>query len=71
MNRYIVVFSHDAVAEFHSSVQWGCENWGEEEAWSWYAEIRSSIRKILSEFPRSQPIAPDSFECEIEVRQML
>jgi len=71
MKRYIVVFSDDAIAEFAASLRWGYENWGEEAAWRWYADVRSSIRKILSTFPFSQPIAPDNDEYEIEVRQML
>jgi plasmid stabilization system protein ParE len=71
MKRYTVVFSDDAVADFASSLQWGCENWGEDVAWHWYAEIRNSIRKTLSSFPLSQPIAPDNDEFEIEVRHMV
>jgi plasmid stabilization system protein ParE len=71
MKRYTVVFSDDAIAEFAISLEWGCENWGEEAAWLWYAEIRGSIRIILTNFPLSQPIAPDDDEYEIEVRQMV
>jgi plasmid stabilization system protein ParE len=71
MRRYTVVFSDEAAGEFAASVQWGYENWGEEETWHWYAKIRSSIRDTLSIFPLSHPIAPDSEEYEIEVRQMV
>ena len=71
MKRYTVVFSDEAIAEFAVSLEWGCENWGEETAWRWYAEIRNSIRNTLSSFPLSQQVAPDDDEYEIEVRQMV
>jgi plasmid stabilization system protein ParE len=69
MKHYTVVFSDDAVAEFASSIQWGCETWGEKVAWRWYAGIKESITNTLSRFPLSQPIAPDEYE--MEVRQMV
>ena len=71
MKHYSVPFSEDAIAEFASSIEWGRETWGEEEALAWYADIRNSIRQLLSSFPLSQPIAPDNNQYEVEVRQML
>lgn len=70
MRHYSVTFSEDAAADFAESVAWGVENWGENQAWRWYADIRSSIRQMLSTFPLSQPIARDADEYEVEVRQM-
>lgn len=71
MKRYSVKFSEDAIAELAASIQWGCETWGEEKAWAWYADTRNSIRQLLSSFPLSQPIAPDNDQYEVEIRQML
>jgi plasmid stabilization system protein ParE len=71
MKRFSVVFSEDALAEFVASIKWGSEVWGEEIAWKWYAETRGLIRKLLSTIPKSQPVAPDNDEYDIEVRQMI
>ena len=71
MKCYSVTFSEDAIADLTLSIQWGCETWGEDEAWAWYADTRSSIRQMLSTFPLSQPTAPDSDQYDVEVRQML
>jgi plasmid stabilization system protein ParE len=71
MTRYRVTFSEDAVAELASSLQWGCENWGEEAAWRWYADMRNSIRQLLGTFPLSQSVAPDDNWYDVEVRQMI
>ncbi len=71
MKHYSVTFSEDAIAEFASSIQWGCDTWGEVQAWHWYADTRNSIRQMLKTFPLSQPLAPDNDQYEIEVRQML
>jgi plasmid stabilization system protein ParE len=71
MKRYAVVFSEDAVADLALSLQWGYENWGDEVARRWYVDLRRAIWEMLGTFPLSQPIAPDSDEYEVEVRQML
>jgi plasmid stabilization system protein ParE len=71
MRQYNVVVSEDAVADFAESIRWGIETWGDDRARRWYADMRSSIRKLLGTFPLSQPIAPDNDEYELEVRQMV
>lgn len=71
MKRYAVVFSEDAVVGLSSCLQWGCETWGEEAAREWYVQIRASVRKILTSFPMSQPVAPDNDEYDVKVRQMV
>lgn len=71
MKHYIVVFSENAVSDLSSSIQWGIETWGEELAQEWYSEIKTSILKLLGQFPLSQPIAPDNHEYNVEVRQMV
>lgn len=71
MRRYAVTFSEDAAEDFSGSVAWGIEYWGEEQTWRWYADIRASIREMLSTFPLSQPMAPDADEYGVEVRQMI
>jgi plasmid stabilization system protein ParE len=71
MKRFPVIFSRDAVEDLASSIQWGVENWGEENAWHWYRGIRNKIQNQLSFAPSSCPIAPDNDEYEVEVRQMI
>lgn len=70
MKIYEIVFSTEASADFATSIQWGCENWGEEETWRWYREMKSKIVRVLSTSPLGWPIAPDNAEYEVEVRQM-
>lgn len=71
MKHYRVVFSQEAVADLSTSYEWGCEAWGEESAWRWYASVRDSILRMLGTFPESQPIAPDNDEYDVEARQMI
>ena len=69
--RFSVEFSDEAVSDLISSLEWGIDNWGERQAFHWYSNIRESVVCVLGRFPLSQPIAPDSEEYEIEVRQMV
>jgi plasmid stabilization system protein ParE len=71
MKGYTVVFSEDAVLDLASSYHWGKENWGEEAARRWFADIRATIPKMLGKFPLAQPLAPDGDAYDVEVRQML
>ena len=71
MTGYQVEFSEEAVADFQSSFEWGCDNWGRETAAKWYVESRDSINRLLGAFPLSQPIAPENEEYDVEVRQMI
>ena len=70
MKRYPVIFSKEAIDDLSSSIEWGCENWGEENTWAWFRTLQDKILNNLSLNPRGYPIAPDSEEYEIEVRQM-
>ena len=71
MKRYSVIFSNDAVDDLSSSIQWGCENWGEDRTWAWYRKTRDRIINNLSAMPLSYPISPDNEEYEVDVRQMM
>lgn len=71
MNRYSIVFSDEALDDLASCIEWGCETWGEEATWRWYAKMQDSINKVLGISPLGSPIAPDNDEYEVEVRQMV
>ena len=70
MRSYSIIFSDEAEADLISSVQWGCNNWGEEMTWKWYRQTRSKINDILSTIPLAQPRVPHNAEFDMEVRQM-
>ena len=70
MKRYEAVFSDRATADVIASLEWGEATWGDQEARKWYSGIRAKIRRILGAFPNSQPLALDSEEYDVEVRQL-
>ena len=71
MNRFTVIFSDNAVVNLNSSIEWGLENWGEEATFQWYLEFRETILDLLGSFPRSQPIAPENSEFDVDVHQLI
>ncbi len=71
MKRYEVEFAEEADNELFKSYIWGNSEWGAEAANKWVRAFRTAIFKILTSFPKSQPIAPDNDEYEMQVRQMI
>jgi plasmid stabilization system protein ParE len=71
MKRYRVEFTDEAKRDMGESYEWGCREWGKVAALRWYRTLRSKTREMLSHFPTSQPLAPESTEADGEIRQMI
>ena len=71
MTNYIVRISPEATNDLRASYLWGVENWGEENARAWLSEIETGIFKKLSTAPLAFPIAPESREFDLEIRQFV
>jgi plasmid stabilization system protein ParE len=71
MRRFRVEFTHEAKSEIARSFEWGRQEWGSAAAVQWYRKLRSQTREILSNFPLSQPIAPENGDFSSEIRQMI
>lgn len=71
MPRFSVNLSDRALEDLDSSFEWGCDYWGVEQATAWYIEISDEIEERLSLSPLGYPIAQETKEYEVEVRQMV
>jgi plasmid stabilization system protein ParE len=71
MKEFKVIFANSAEADIYKSFEWGRQEWGDELAVKWAIELKTSVNKILKNFPLSQPIAPESEDLLFEVRQIL
>ena len=71
MQKYKVLFHADAQTEIVSSYEWGCRVWGRERANQWIRQLRHTIRSRLASLPLSCPIAPESEEVGVEIRQLI
>src|SRR4029450_1268218 len=71
MKRYRVEFTNEAKRDIGESYEWGRREWGDAKALSWYRSLRAKTRDILTRFPLSQSIAPESADTEIEPRQII
>lgn len=69
--RYRVQFSDEAKQDIENSFEWGRKHWGEAAATKWYRRLRSQVRDILTQFPLSQPIAPEAEDVGQEIRHMI
>ena len=71
MKKYKVVLHPDAAADIDSVFQWGCCTWGEQNARVWIRELRKVMRNRLTTMPLSCPLAPESDELGVTVRQLI
>ena len=71
MKKYIVRYNPSAISDLEKSFEWGVNNWGETQARKWLEEIQSAIFDRLSQMPLSCPVAPESTELKVEVRQFI
>lgn len=71
MIPYKVRFSPVARQDLADSYDWGIENWGLKATESWLNEIESRIFDRLSQMPLAYPVAPESEEFDIEIRQVI
>jgi plasmid stabilization system protein ParE len=71
MKKFRIEFTDEAKADIVGSYEWGIREWGPGAALKWYRALRSNVRELLTHFPSSQAIAPESAELGIEVRQVI
>ena len=70
MAKYRVVVHPEAEIDIALSYQWGIENWGEERARAWVAKLRRIIFTCLTSLPLACPVAPESEELGLPIRQL-
>jgi plasmid stabilization system protein ParE len=71
MKKYTVIFHPDAEQDIRTSYDWGCRVWGKTKAKQSARELPKAITKRLAVFPESCPLAPESEELSVPVRQMI
>ena len=71
MKKYSVIFHPDAETDVGSSYQWGRRAWGEKRATAWVQELRRAVKSRLTSLPLSCPLAPESDDLGIEIRQLI
>lgn len=70
MKKYSIILHPDAEADINSSYKWGRQVWGDKQAKAWVQELQRAIKLRLS-LPLSCPLAPESVDLGIAVRQLI
>jgi plasmid stabilization system protein ParE len=71
MKKYSVIFHWEAEADIISIYQWGRQVWGKDQANAWAQELQRTIKSRLTSLPLSCPLAPESEDLGIAVRQLI
>jgi plasmid stabilization system protein ParE len=71
MKNYSVIFHLDAETDITLSYQWGRRVWGDKQAKAWAQELQRTIKLRLTSLPLSCPLAPESDDLGIDVRQLV
>jgi plasmid stabilization system protein ParE len=71
MKKYSVIFHPDAEIDVSSTYQWGRRVWSDKQAKAWAQELQCAIKLRLTSLPLSCPLAPESDDLGIEVRQLI
>ncbi len=71
MGQFRVRYSPQTISDLNGSYEWAIGKWGLERAQKWLDEVEFSVGRSLSLFPTAHPIAPESKEFDIEIRQMI
>jgi plasmid stabilization system protein ParE len=71
MKKYSVIFHSEAEADINSIYQWGRRAWGKDQANAWAQELQRTIKSRLTSLPLSCPLAPESEDLGIAVRQLI
>jgi plasmid stabilization system protein ParE len=71
MKSYKVEFLPTAKQDLRTSFLWGVDVWGKTQAGQWLNTINTNCKKRLKQFPESCPIAPESKEFGITLRQLV
>ena len=70
-DTFKVRIAKEASDDLWLSFEWGVENWGLERAGKWLIQMNELIHFRLTSMPYSNPLAPETFEFEPEIRQLL
>jgi plasmid stabilization system protein ParE len=71
MKEYKVILHPDAEIDISSSYEWGCRVWGQQKARVWARELQRTIKSRLTSLPLSCPLAPESDDLEMQIRQLV
>ena len=71
MKKYKVILHSDAETDISSAFEWGRHAWGKENAQTWVRQLYLNLRERLSSTPLRCPIAPESEELGITIRQLI
>jgi plasmid stabilization system protein ParE len=71
MKKHKVILHPDAELDIESSFKWGRRTWGEENAKAWVRKLRLTFRKQLTSMPLSCPLAPESEDFNVYIRQLI
>ena len=71
MKKYKVILHSDAETDISSAFEWGRHAWGEEKCSNWVRQLHSNLRDRLASTPLRCPVAPESEELGISVRQLI
>ncbi|MBC8030504.1 MAG: type II toxin-antitoxin system RelE/ParE family toxin [Pyrinomonadaceae bacterium] len=71
MKKYSVTFHPDAETDISSCYQWGRRAWGAAQANAWIRELHQAIKLRLTSLPLSCPLAPESEDLAVAVRQLI
>lgn len=71
MKKYSVIFHPDAETDIISSFEWGRRVWGDNQAKAWAQALQRTIKLRLTSVPLSCPLAPESDDLGLTVRQLI
>ncbi len=71
MKKYSIIFHPEAETDVNSAYQWRRRVWGDNQANAWARELQRAIQLRLTSLPLSCPLAPESDDLGIAVRQVI
>lgn len=71
MKKYQVILHPDAEIDFTSAFEWGSRVWGRKQARAWIQNLRRTLQHRLALIPLGCPLAPESDELGMPVRQLI
>jgi len=71
MKKYKVTLHPDAETDISFAFEWGRRTWGEENARIWVRKLYRTLKERLTSTPLRCPLAPESEELGISVRQLI
>jgi plasmid stabilization system protein ParE len=71
MTRYTIIFHPEAEQDIRASLAWGVRVWGRTPAHKWLRQLRDTIKKRLTQSPEGCPLAPESSDLGVVIRQLV